>query len=167
MAVSTAFSSTACVTALGGVWVATLDECTDGAPCAPWQVGDACCVQGICMNISPADCALADGRYIRGASCATLDVCMSGVCCVDGVDMAMEAVDEDRCVLWGGRWIQSGLCIFVGGSRAADLTGDGRVGTEDLLALIAAWGSNGGGADLDGDGVVGLSDLLLLLSFWT
>jgi len=160
-------SSTVCSNALGGVWVATLEECTDGAPCSQWQAGDACCVQGICMNISPSDCALADGRYIRGASCASLDVCISGVCCVDGVNMAMEAVDEDRCVLWGGRWLQSGLCVFVGGLRAADLTGDGRVGTEDLLALIAAWGSNGGAGDLDGDGVVGLSDLLLLLSSWT
>ncbi len=48
-----------------------------------------------------------------------------------------------------------------------DLTGDGDVGVDDLLALLGAFGSCGGGgacpADFDGDGTVGVSDLLALL----
>jgi len=46
-----------------------------------------------------------------------------------------------------------------------DLDGDGLVGTTDLLALLAAWGSSGPG-DLDGDGLVGTTDLLALLAAW-
>lgn len=49
----------------------------------------------------------------------------------------------------------------------ADLDGDGSVGASDLLALLAAWGTNPGGPpDFDGDGTVGASDLLALLANW-
>ncbi len=45
--------------------------------------------------------------------------------------------------------------------------GDGNVGILDLLALLAAWGSNPGGPpDFDGDGSVGVLDLLTLLANW-
>jgi polyhydroxybutyrate depolymerase len=48
-----------------------------------------------------------------------------------------------------------------------DLDGDGSVGFQDLLLLLAAWGPCGGCAeDLDGDGEVGFQDLLLLLAGW-
>jgi len=58
--------------------------------------------------------------------------------------------------------------------EAADLDGDGVVGSSDLGILLAAWGTPGtrsgvrgvGGADLDGDGVVGSSDLGILLAAW-
>lgn len=50
---------------------------------------------------------------------------------------------------------------------AWDLDGDSSVATSDLLALLAAWGSNPGGPpDFDGDGVVATSDLLALLANW-
>ncbi len=49
----------------------------------------------------------------------------------------------------------------------ADLDGDGEVGITDLLALLAAWGTDPGGApDFDGDGSVGITDLLTLLAAW-
>lgn len=168
-------SQTACVTALGGTWISGLDHCTDAAPCAPWIPGDACCIQGICLDLSEVDCNLAGGRVIRGQSCSDAGVCAAGVCCVDGVQMpgtddpglAFEAIDEDRCTLWGGRWIGSGDCIFARSFDGADLNGDGRVNTADLLALLAAWGNTGGDADIDGDGRVGLHDLLTLISNWT
>jgi hypothetical protein len=48
-----------------------------------------------------------------------------------------------------------------------DLDGDGFVGISDLLALLAAWGTNPGGPpDLDGNGIVGIGDLLILLASW-
>jgi len=47
----------------------------------------------------------------------------------------------------------------------ADLDEDATVGTPDLLALLAAWGTDGP-ADLDGDGSVGAIDLVLLLARW-
>ncbi|MHC4414988.1 MAG: hypothetical protein ACYS0G_06875 [Planctomycetota bacterium] len=48
-----------------------------------------------------------------------------------------------------------------------DLDGDDRVGIADLLALLAAWGTDPGGPpDFDGDGMVGIGDLLALLTNW-
>lgn len=167
--------SQAACTLMGGTWIGGLENCTDAAPCAPWIMGDACCIQGICLNVSTEDCNLAGGRAIRGLSCSDAGVCALGVCCVDGVQMpgtdelglAFDAIDESRCTLWGGRWIGSGDCIFTHALDGADLDGDGRVGTTDLLILLAAWGDTSGKADLDGDGRVGLHDLLTLVSNWS
>ncbi|MHC4416114.1 MAG: hypothetical protein ACYS0G_12605 [Planctomycetota bacterium] len=48
-----------------------------------------------------------------------------------------------------------------------DLNGDGFVGINDLLILLAAWGPNPGHpADFNGDGFVGIGDLLALLANW-
>lgn len=48
-----------------------------------------------------------------------------------------------------------------------DLDGSGSVGIVDLLALLAAWGSDPGGPpDFDGSGSVGIGDLLKLLANW-
>jgi len=48
-----------------------------------------------------------------------------------------------------------------------DVDGDGTVGINDFLALLAAWGPNPGHpADIDGDGVVGIADFLALLGGW-
>ncbi len=49
----------------------------------------------------------------------------------------------------------------------ADLNGDGRVSVPDLLALLAAWGTEPAGPpDLDGDGIVSRPDLMTLLAAW-
>ena len=48
-----------------------------------------------------------------------------------------------------------------------DLDENGVVGASDILALLAAWGTDPGGPpDFDGNGTVGASDLLLLLAHW-
>ncbi|MCH8152269.1 MAG: hypothetical protein IH830_07840, partial [Planctomycetes bacterium] len=48
-----------------------------------------------------------------------------------------------------------------------DLDAGGNVGITDLLALLAAWGTDPGGPpDFDGDGTVGILDLLALLANW-
>ncbi|MCH8825083.1 MAG: hypothetical protein IH984_16435 [Planctomycetes bacterium] len=48
-----------------------------------------------------------------------------------------------------------------------DLDADGSVGTSDLLALFAAWGSNPcNSADFDDNGIVGTADLLILFANW-
>lgn len=46
-----------------------------------------------------------------------------------------------------------------------DLDSSGSVGTSDLLALLAQWGTSGP-ADFDDNGIVGTSDLLILLTNW-
>ncbi len=49
----------------------------------------------------------------------------------------------------------------------ADLDDSGSVDIIDLLALLAAWGTDPGGPpDFDGDGIVGVIDLLTLLAAW-
>ncbi len=49
----------------------------------------------------------------------------------------------------------------------ADVTGDGVVGTDDLLSLIGLWGPcEGCPEDISGDGMVGADDLLFLISLW-
>lgn len=47
-----------------------------------------------------------------------------------------------------------------------DVNGDGNVDVTDLLAVIAAWGSDDASADLDGSGTVDVSDLLMIISAW-
>ncbi len=48
-----------------------------------------------------------------------------------------------------------------------DLDASGSVGILDLLALLAAWGTDPGGPpDFDADGTIGILDLLALLANW-
>jgi hypothetical protein len=48
-----------------------------------------------------------------------------------------------------------------------DLDGDGEIGFNDLLAVLAAWGPCGGcPEDFDADGEVGFADLLATLAAW-
>jgi len=54
----------------------------------------------------------------------------------------------------------------IGCPKAADLDGDGVVGSSDLALLLGQWGQ-GGVADLNDDGAVGAADLALLLGQWT
>lgn len=50
---------------------------------------------------------------------------------------------------------------------AADLDGDGAVGLDDLLAVLAGWGDCAGcPGDVNADGLVGLDDLLAVLAAW-
>jgi YVTN family beta-propeller protein len=48
-----------------------------------------------------------------------------------------------------------------------DINGDGAVDVDDLLLLLAAWGTSDPDADLDGSGTVDVDDLLLLLGNWS
>ncbi|MCZ6851907.1 MAG: hypothetical protein O7F17_09720 [Planctomycetota bacterium] len=84
----------------------------------------------------------------------------------DGVgDLAVGAPDDDD----GGSNRGAVWVLFLDGVPACpqDLDGDGSVGILDVLALLAAWGTNPPGPpDFDGDGTVGILDLLALLGNW-
>ncbi len=61
----------------------------------------------------------------------------------------------------------SGAVVEILPCCPPDLNGDCVVGINDLLILLAAWGTHPvGPPDLNGDGVVGINDLLILLAAW-
>ncbi len=65
---------------------------------------------------------------------------------------------------YGHRYFATATC---GSGCAADVSGNGSVGIEDLLILLSAWGTDPGGPpDLDGDGIVGINDFVILLATW-
>ena len=61
--------------------------------------------------------------------------------------------------------VDMGAYEFQGSNCPWDLDANGSVGTSDLLALFAQWGTPGT-ADFDDDGTVGTSDLLILFANW-
>ncbi len=68
---------------------------------------------------------------------------------------------------FGGSW-RTWVARVYGTYPPADLTCDGLVGFDDLVALLASWGPcSGCPADFDGDGEVGFADLLVVLGAWT
>lgn len=62
----------------------------------------------------------------------------------------------------------SGMFIINGSQIAGDVNGDGLVNVEDILQVMAQWGTCGISCpeDLDGDGVVGVADLLIIVANW-
>ncbi|MCH7720188.1 MAG: hypothetical protein IH988_04260 [Planctomycetes bacterium] len=94
---------------------------------------------------------------------------------VQGITYALHTVD----VVDGSLAVMVGTSVsfgtvngfqLVGGAGDPcpwDLDGNGDVGILDLLALLAAWGTDPGGPpDFNGDGDVGILDLLTLLANW-
>ena len=67
-----------------------------------------------------------------------------------------------------GNWTDNGgnTVAEVCPPDCPDVSGDGFVGVDDLLAVVAAWGSDDPFADVDGDGVVGTDDLLTVIANW-
>ena len=47
-----------------------------------------------------------------------------------------------------------------------DMTGDGLVGTDEILHIISSWGTDDPVADVDGSGIVDTNDILVILSAW-
>jgi len=57
-------------------------------------------------------------------------------------------------------------CLDPPDPCTGDIGGDGIVGVDDILAVIAAWGTDDPDADVDGSGMVGTDDLLTVLAWW-
>jgi len=103
---------------------------------------------------------------------------LSGVKAPSGAAGLRVLGTEQSCILSGGTEICSNSPRNVAGSYrikgsatvcacAADIDGDGTVGSPDITAVLAGWGSSGGGAaDIDGDGSIGAQDLAALLAAW-
>ena len=63
-----------------------------------------------------------------------------------------------------GSWVdQGGNEVLDSCPICADVTGDGVVDLDDVIVLLADWGSQDSPADVDGDGQVDVNDVLILL----
>ena len=69
-----------------------------------------------------------------------------------GMALAANATDANT----SRRQMQAGDC--------ADISGDGTVAVDDLLQLLAAYGSSDAASDVNSDGSVDVADLLALLA---
>jgi len=126
-------------------------------------------------------CFFADGPYDADDPCAISDINQDGD--VDEIDfgsfLLVYAGPMDDC---NGNGVLDIIDIIEGDSLDADLDGvpdecgacladvagdDGEVDVQDLLALLAAWDTDGAGADIASPfDVVDVNDLLGLLSAW-
>jgi hypothetical protein len=78
----------------------------------------------------------------------------------------MQAANEGNSVVPGIGALYDDLTVVL--CRYGDVDGDEVTGFEDLLAVLAAWGScTACPEDLDVDGEVGLLDLLEVLANWS
>lgn len=86
-----------------------------------------------------------------------------GACCLE--DDTCSMLPEQLCT---GTWGGAGASCEDGCSAClGDFDGNGIVGVEDLLVVIAEWGTCGScPADLTGDGNVGVEDLLIIIAQW-
>ena len=78
--------------------------------------------------------------------------------------IALDINDSGQMLLRGDQeyWILAARC-------EGDADGDGYVDVNDLLSVISAWGTDGGGdcgPDTDGSGMVDVTDLLNVISGW-
>lgn len=103
-----------------------------------------------------------------------------GVCDGGHLDLFGEQVDisaDGQTALVGSRWRdvdfmnQGAAYVYdLDAASCADITGDGQVGVDDLLWLLATWGPCTWPftcpTDLDGDCIIGVVDLLILLGNW-
>ena len=89
---------------------------------------------------------------------------------IDGVFETLTLPVLDPGLVWHLDQDADSILLVV--TSLGDLDGDGIVGINDFLLLLAAWGPCPAPpancpADLDNDGIVGINDFLLLLSLWS
>jgi len=89
---------------------------------------------------------------------------------IDGVFETVTLPALDAGLIWHFNQDADSIDLVV--TTLGDLDGDGVVGIEDFLLLLAAWGPCPTPpafcpADLDGDGMVGINDFLILLALWS
>ncbi len=117
---------------------------------------------------TPFDGEPCDCHEVGGDGIPDLSVKFSTQALLDDLEAA-DARGEIELVLSGnlldGTPFTASDCVRL--VPLGDMDGDGSVNVPDLLALLAAWGTDPGGPpDFDGSGNVAVPDLLILLGNW-
>ncbi len=134
----------------------TLTDCTiTGNTASGWGGGIYCTNSS---NPTITDCTISDNT-------ATYDgggiYCYSNPTLTDTV-VCGNAPDQ----IYGGWTDGGGNTVEDECPDCPDVDGDGMVGVNDLLTVVAAWGSDDPDADVDGDGTVGTGDLVVVTGAW-
>jgi hypothetical protein len=86
-----------------------------------------------------------------------------GACCVAGTCIP---VHEVTCLSVGGKYLGDNTPCSDNCTPCPDIDGDGEVGVDEILVVIAAWNTDDADADVNEDGIVDTKDLLFVLSAW-
>jgi hypothetical protein len=86
-----------------------------------------------------------------------------GACCVAGICIP---VHEVTCMSASGKYQGDNTPCTDNCIPCPDIDGDGEVGVDEILVVIAAWNTDDANADVNDDGIVDTNDLLLVLSVW-
>jgi len=86
-----------------------------------------------------------------------------GACCVAGTCIP---VHEVTCLSADGKYLGDNTPCSDNCTPCPDIDGDGEVGVDEILVVIAAWNTDDANADVNDDGIVDTNDLLLVLSAW-
>ena len=116
------------------------------------------------LNGQPDTCELGSGMALDCDGDGIVDSC--------GIDMGIaedcnDNAIPDSCDIAADAGLDTnGNGVIDSCEGLSGIAGDGVVGLDDLIMLLAAWGSSNPAADLDGDGTVGVLDLIVLLEMW-
>ena len=149
-----------------------LDSSCEFTRCA----GACCFLDGTCTFVIFIRCKTAGGFW-QGGGTTCGGVCRVGACCLngdDGVEGAeCESTTQHTCAMWLGHWEGwETSCDEIDcddGGCVTDMDGDGEVGFNEVLDVLANWGicgRRGCSADVDGSGEVDFNDLLMVLADW-
>ena len=147
------------------------DVCVDVTQAVCASLSGTWCASGLCDSGCPDD--------PNWASCSDINFCAPGNCavtwrrdtggdgCPDGTwTNTFIAANPERCGSRDGVWQGQVSPASLPPRTVGDLDGDGRVGAEDLLMMLRAWGYADQRADLDGSGRVDAGDLHRMMQLW-
>jgi hypothetical protein len=151
---------------MGGIF--WLDACADLQDVEMCMPSGACCLNdGTCLTDVAADyCSQIGGDYLGDGTTDCYE-CLSTSCCIESE--CETDVDFVNCLLAGGEWFNDSTCDSDSCKDQppciGDLNENGTVDVDDLLQMLAVFGTSSQG-DCDGDKDTDVDDLLLLISAW-
>ncbi|MAT80423.1 MAG: hypothetical protein CMJ29_02810 [Phycisphaerae bacterium] len=155
--------------AFSGTWWSG-QSCAD-IVCFP--VGACCLPDGSCVpDSTPESCVAFSGTFQGDATDCDVVECPEpeGWCCTDTGDCF--ELTQATCLAFGGIYGGDGsTCIDPdacddSSDCVGDTTGDGVVNVDDVLDVLANYGSDGSSGDADGDNDVDVDDVLLVINGW-